>query len=125
MTIDPSRTENGLHVGTAHSRQAVLLTLHGDLDHDSGEHLLAVADRALSEREGTATVLRLDCRELGAVDSMGLSALLHVHRRAAQDGLFLQLEGIPERLERLLRLTGTYEHFTGYATLGEEIAPEQ
>ncbi|ALG12036.1 STAS domain-containing protein [Kibdelosporangium phytohabitans] len=59
--------------------------------------------------------LFIDCADVAAVDSMGLSVLLMVKRRAQQANAQLHLDNRPARLERMLTLTGTYAHFTGQA----------
>ncbi|MEW2811476.1 STAS domain-containing protein [Streptomyces massasporeus] len=63
-------------------------------------------------RPGEVTDLRLDCRELELVDSMGLSTLLEIHRSAGRDGIAIHLEGVGPALRRLLELTGTYAYLT-------------
>ncbi|MFG2319913.1 STAS domain-containing protein [Streptomyces tendae] len=90
-------------------RRTVRLALTGDLDHDTCGDLLRQVRLALREHEG-AEELRLDCGELGAVDSMGLSTLLQIHREACLDGIGFRLDDIGPVLKRLLDLTGTYEH---------------
>ncbi|MFG3250813.1 STAS domain-containing protein [Streptomyces sp. NPDC048187] len=85
------------------------MALTGDLDYDTCEDLLDRVRLALREHE-KAEQLRLDCRELGTVDSMGLSTLLQIHRTAVQDGIGFHLDNIGPGLRRLLELTGTYEH---------------
>nr|WP_237518730.1 STAS domain-containing protein [Streptomyces sp. SID5910] len=83
----------------------------GDLDYDTGDAVLDTVQRALREHEGVRE-LRLDCRELGAVDSTGLSVLLQLHRLACRDRIGFRLEDIGPALKRLLDVTGTYEHLT-------------
>ena len=90
-------------------RRTVRLALTGDLDYDTCGNLLQQVRLALREHEG-AEELRLDCGELDAVDSMGLSTLLQIHRAACQDGIGFRLDNIGPVLKRLLDLTGTYEH---------------
>lgn len=60
--------------------------LTGDLDYDTCGELLRRVHSALDDREDVGD-LRLDCRELGAVDSMGLSTLLQIHRSAGHYGI--------------------------------------
>ncbi|MFC9973290.1 STAS domain-containing protein [Spirillospora sp. NPDC127200] len=89
----------------------LLLALHGDLDYGTGDEVLQTARLALREHEGVRE-LRLDCRELGMVDSTGLSVLLQIHRDACEGGVGFHLDDTGPLLERLLHLTGTYEHLT-------------
>ncbi|SDC51410.1 STAS domain-containing protein [Streptomyces prasinopilosus] len=89
----------------------VRLALVGDLDHEIGDEVLHQVLRALHGGEDVRD-LRLDCRDLGAVDSAGLAVLLQIHRRASGDGTGFHLDHVGPRLERLLRITGTYEYLT-------------
>jgi hypothetical protein len=47
-----------------------------------------------------------------AVDSMGLSTLLRIHRSACRDGIALHLDDIGPALRRLLEPTGTHAYLT-------------
>ncbi|WP_121750968.1 STAS domain-containing protein [Streptomyces sp. E2N166] len=89
----------------------VRLALDGDLDYDTCGELLLRVRLALHERADVED-LRLDCRELGVVDSTGLSTLLQIHRSACQAGIGFHLDNIGPALKRLLELTGTYEHLS-------------
>ncbi|MCS0634714.1 STAS domain-containing protein [Streptomyces sp. LP05-1] len=96
---------------------AVTIAVAGDLDYDTSDGLLACVKDVLDERSGLAE-LHLDCRRLEAVDSMGLSALLQVHRSLSGRRIALHLDRRTPSLDRLLRITGTYEHFTTGAGAG-------
>ncbi|MCX5205177.1 STAS domain-containing protein [Streptomyces sp. NBC_00237] len=93
----------------------VRLELHGDLDYDHADRLLTAVREQLADRPGLRE-LRLDCADVAAVDSMGLSVLLMVHRATAAAGARLHLDARTPALERLLQITGTLEHFTGRGT---------
>lgn len=97
---------------TADDIGEVCLRIHGDLDWDSADDLTEAARRCL-EADRTPRLLRLDCGKVTQCDSMGLAALLVIHRLAAAAGTPLRLDHRPEALERLLELTGTLDHFTG------------
>ncbi|MFF0482904.1 STAS domain-containing protein [Streptomyces sp. NPDC004435] len=88
------------------------LTLSGELAWDSAEDLLDTA-RTHLDPASAPTDLRVDCAGLTLCDSMGLSALLTLHRLATAAGARLHLDDRPPLLDRLLLLTGTYEHLTG------------
>ncbi|MER5202080.1 STAS domain-containing protein [Streptomyces sp. NPDC002825] len=88
------------------------VALAGDLVWDSADELLD-AVRARLAPGNAPTDLRLDCAALTLCDSMGLSALLALHRLAEAAGVPLHLDRRPPFLDRLLLLTGTYEHLTG------------
>ncbi|MEE1930502.1 STAS domain-containing protein [Streptomyces sp. TRM 70351] len=98
------------------------IALGGDLDYDSADHLTDVVTRQLAVHGGAVRHLRLDCAELGTCDSMGLAALLMVHRRTTEAGVLLHLDRRPPSLERLLTITGTLGHLVGGA---ERAGPSQ
>ncbi|MEV7208399.1 MULTISPECIES: STAS domain-containing protein [unclassified Streptomyces] len=108
MTTSPD-AEPGASPASPDPSRTVRLVLTGDLDYDTCGNLLQQVQLALREHED-AEELRLDCAELGAVDSMGLSTLLQIHRAACRDGIGFHLDNIGPVLRRLLDLTGTYEH---------------
>ncbi|SDM52341.1 STAS domain-containing protein [Streptomyces wuyuanensis] len=89
----------------------VCVRIDGDLDVDSADDLIEAA-RACLEADPSPRLLRLDCGKLTLCDSMGLAALLMIHRLATAAGARLRLDHRPELLERLLELTGTLDHFT-------------
>ncbi|WP_329274742.1 STAS domain-containing protein [Streptomyces sp. NBC_00691] len=86
--------------------------LSGDLAWDSADELLEAA-RAQIDAVPDLSDVHLDCARMTLCDSMGLSTLLALHRHAAARGVRLHLDRRPVLLDRLLRLTGTYEHLTG------------
>ncbi|MEV4288278.1 STAS domain-containing protein [Nonomuraea bangladeshensis] len=90
---------------------ALRVAVGGDLDYTTAEELLTTVIAALDG--GSLTDVHLDCGELRICDSSGLSALLTVHRRAAAAGARLHLDDRPPALDRLLDVSGTYEHLTG------------
>ncbi|GGR18176.1 STAS domain-containing protein [Streptomyces roseolus] len=96
------------------------VTLAGDLAWDSADELLD-AVRAHLDPASVPAGLRVDCAGLTLCDSTGLSALLALHRLAEAAGVPLHLDRRPPFLDRLLLLTGTYEHLTGRsATVGPD-----
>lgn len=62
--------------------------------------------------------LRVDCGQLEICDSMGLSVLLMLRRRADALEVALRVLNRPYSLDRMLELTGTFEYLTGMATAG-------
>ncbi|MGW6578234.1 STAS domain-containing protein [Streptomyces globisporus] len=107
MTTHPHH----LQLTTVDEQSSVRIELHGDLDYDNADLLVQEATARLAARPAL-TDLHLRCAELGAVDSMGLCALLMIARRATEAGVRLHLDDRPARLERLLSLTGTLGHLT-------------
>ncbi|MEU2546963.1 STAS domain-containing protein [Streptomyces roseolus] len=88
------------------------VTLAGDLAWDSADELLD-AVRPRLDPASVPAGLRVDCAGLTLCDSMGLSALLALHRLAEAGGVPLHLDRRPRFLDRLFLLTGTYEYLTG------------
>ncbi|MBQ1089287.1 STAS domain-containing protein [Streptomyces sp. B93] len=84
----------------------------GDLDWDTADELTKVA-RGHLESGTPSRALRLDFTDLATCDSTGLAALLMIHRCAVATGRRLYLDHMPDRLVRLLELTGTLAHLTG------------
>ncbi|MEU4310898.1 STAS domain-containing protein [Streptomyces rochei] len=91
--------------------RTIRLALLGDLDYDSGDAVLHTV-RYLLREQPDARSLRLDCQQLGTVDSTGLSVLLLIHRLASQGDISFHLDHIGPTLKRLLDITGTYEHLS-------------
>ncbi|MER5740411.1 STAS domain-containing protein [Streptomyces sp. NPDC002262] len=86
--------------------------LAGDLAWDSADELLDAVRTRLATGPRPSDV-RLDCARMTLCDSMGLSALLALHRLVSAAGGRLHLDHRPAFLDRLLLLTGTHEHLTG------------
>ena len=101
----------------------VRITVLGDLEYDTVEDLLLEATATLARHPAPAH-LRLDLARLGVCDSMGLSALLQVHRCASAAGARLHLDNRPASLNRLLDITGTREHFATGPGEQEEPGPD-
>ncbi|MFD3790064.1 STAS domain-containing protein [Streptomyces cyaneofuscatus] len=107
MTTHPHH----LRLTTVDIQDSVRVEVQGDLDHDSADLLLEEVTAQLAARPAL-TDLHLHCADLGAVDSMGLSALLMIGRRTTVAGVRLHLDDRPAKLDRLLELTGTLEYLT-------------
>ncbi|NEB77596.1 STAS domain-containing protein [Streptomyces sp. SID14478] len=90
------------------------IEMSGDLDYDHAELLLGEVTDQLAARPHL-TDLHLHCAGVGAVDSMGLSVLLMIARRAGEAGVRLHLEDRSARLDRLLTTTGTLDYLTATA----------
>ncbi|WP_338692967.1 STAS domain-containing protein [Streptomyces sp. Q6] len=111
-----------LNITTAGASDGVLtVRIAGALDYDTSTHLTDYVGRALDEHH-EVRVLRLDCAGLECIDSMGLSVLLGLRRRLDLAGGGLRLVGRPLRLDRMLTVTGTFEHLVGDA---ESSVPEE
>ncbi|MFE7458930.1 STAS domain-containing protein [Streptomyces sp. NPDC057554] len=102
MTALPSPL---LTITVEEGRGWVRLRLTGDLDHDTSDELVARATERLAARPEPDD-LYLDCAGLGMCDSMGVSALLQVHRDTTARRVRLHVEEAPPFLDRIMRITG-------------------
>ncbi|MEV5427969.1 STAS domain-containing protein [Streptomyces sp. NPDC052701] len=118
MTEHPS-TEFRLTV--ALEPPVLTVRVAGDLDYDTSGDLVDTVTGHLA-CEPRPRHVRLDFRELVRIDSMGLSALLMVHRRTSAARAVLHLDNRPEVLERVLRLTDVLDHLTA---AGDDRAADQ
>ncbi|MFE6776419.1 STAS domain-containing protein [Streptomyces sp. NPDC057702] len=100
-----------LRLSTVEADGGVRVEITGDLDYDNADFLLEEVTARLAARRDLAS-LRLSFAHVGVIDSMGLSTLLMIARRATSAGVRLHLENRPARLDRLLVVTGTLEHLT-------------
>lgn len=91
---------------------AVQVRVDGDLDFDNHDELTALVARLFAPEEGGPPPrwLRLDLGGLRCIDSSGLWALLQIRRRTDRAGARLTLEERPACVDRLLHLTGTFDH---------------
>lgn len=109
------------HVAGRHVHR---VAVHGDLDHDTADALLAAVDARLAGESGLRE-LHVDCAGIGFVDTHGLSVLLMVHRRVRAAGARFVLLHRTAALERLLALTGTLEHLTADDAARRERTPDR
>jgi anti-anti-sigma factor len=82
----------------------------GDLDYETADDLLEAASRLLA-RQNAMCDLHLDFSELTFLDSAALSRLLMLHRRTCAARVALHLDHRPRFLDRVLQVTGLFEHF--------------
>lgn len=91
-----------------------MLTVRGELDHDS-QHLLVRTAREMLAAHPDCRAVLLDCGDLVFCDSSGLSSLLMVSRLVRAAGASLCLDTRSAELDRLLRRTNLLDHFTAPA----------
>ncbi|MGW7313543.1 STAS domain-containing protein [Streptomyces sp. NPDC054854] len=89
----------------------VRIELHGYFDHQDADALLTMVTTVLAE-PGRPRDIRVDFTGMAAVDSSGLSVLLMARRRTNAAGARLYFDNRTPELERMLRITGTLDHFT-------------
>ncbi|GGX83930.1 STAS domain-containing protein [Streptomyces minutiscleroticus] len=117
-------------VTRASSDHTMELAIRGDLDYDTGDEFLTAVNGALdthAERYGPSLRhLHVDCAELTAIDSIGLSALLALRRRTHPAGVTLHFHRRPVHFVRMLEVTGTADHLVERAddTVGTAAPPE-
>ncbi|ORB71953.1 STAS domain-containing protein [Mycobacterium scrofulaceum] len=98
-----------LSLNVASTGRTVRLQVCGDLVYETVDAMVEAAGRLLGQRPAPAH-LHLDLGDLEFCDSAGLSGLLLVHRRSHQAGAQLHLDNRPRFLDRILDVTGTFEH---------------
>ncbi|MFD6205362.1 STAS domain-containing protein [Streptomyces rubiginosohelvolus] len=98
------------------SAKSVRVRAEGYLDYDTCDDFLVTATRYLDQIPAP-DILHLDCSGIDGLDSMGLAALLMLHRRCTAARVTLSLERLHPTVDRILRLTGTLEHLVPGSTL--------
>ena len=89
----------------------VQFRLAGDLTFETAQDLDALIARHLVDLPDVR-LLVLDCADIAAIDSTGLSILLLAKRRTEEANAHLHLDNRPPRVERMLTLTGTHAYLT-------------
>ncbi len=89
---------------TTPQRGHCLVRVRGDMDYETSGILLDLATEVLAQRG--LRRLTLDCGELDHCDSMGLSTLIMVDRKAYAARVRFELVNRRPALERLLDITG-------------------
>lgn len=111
MTLPPTPLTCTWSTPDSHTGRIVLV---GELDFASVEDFLVTVTERLAANPALRD-LHIDCRDLAFCDSLGLAALLTVHRRVAAVGAVLHLDNRRPAFERMLTITGTLDHLTGGA----------
>lgn len=89
--------------------RSATIRVAGDLDYQTADDLVEVASQLLGRR--ALSDLHLDFSQLAFLDSAALSGLLMLHRRTSQAGIELHLDCRPPFLDRVLQVTGLFDHF--------------
>lgn len=93
----------GLILSTGHDAAGPVLTLAGDLDHDSTERFRTVVN-AITLQPGQ--MLTIDLSGLAFCDSSGITAFIAAHRRTHAHGADLTLSNVPPKTVHVLRILG-------------------
>jgi anti-anti-sigma factor len=96
-----------LTITTAPPSASVRVT--GDLDYETTDDFVEAASRLLARN--TMSELHVDFSELTFLDSAALSGLVLLHRRSSEVGVVLYLDHRPPFLDRVLQITGLFDHF--------------
>ena len=96
-----------LTISTAPPSASVRVT--GDLDYETTDNFVEAASRLLARN--AMSELHVDFSELTFLDSAALSGLVLLHRRSSEVGVVLHLDHRPPFLDRVLQVTGLFEHF--------------
>lgn len=108
-----------LSLSVATTARSARVHVAGDLVYETTDAMVDAVGDLLTQHPGLAN-LHLDLSELAFCDSAGLSGLLLVRRRTSQAGVLLHLDHRPRFLERILDITGTFDHLvtTAHADAG-------
>ena len=101
-----------LTLDTPHSAR---LQISGNLDFVSAPEFLDNASEVFA-RHNELRHLHLDLGELDFCDSAGLSVLILIDRKAAEHRVRLHLDNRPDQLDRILQVTGLFDHFVSVPT---------
>ncbi|OBI31071.1 STAS domain-containing protein [Mycobacterium sp. E2238] len=112
-----------LFLSVATTERSACVQVSGDLVYETVDAMVDAAGQLLGRHPALAN-LHLDLSGLAFCDSAGLSALLLVHRHSCQAGVRLHLDHRPRFLDRILDVTGTFEHLvTAPASNASQNAP--
>lgn len=106
-----------LSVNVVTTGRTARLQVCGDLVYETVDAMVDAAGRLLGQQPAPAH-LHLDLAALEFCDSAGLSGLLLVHRQSHQAGVQLHLDNRPRFLDRILDVTGTFEHLVAGSDTG-------
>ena len=109
-------------VATRQSGSTVVLSLHGELDHDTAEPLRKALDQHV--RAGAARIL-VACGDLHFCDSTGLNLLLHARLAAQETGGRIELAAMRPPVARMFEITGAKAVFKVHADVEEALADER
>ncbi|MFI8826074.1 STAS domain-containing protein [Streptomyces sp. NPDC053431] len=107
----------GVRVLPARRPGTVVLTVTGELDHDTAAPLR----EALVEQDGSGRVV-VDCSQLRFCDSTGLNVLLRARLRMLDGGGRLDLAGLRPPVDRMFEITGARTVFRVYEDAAAALA---
>lgn len=116
-----TRPVSRLDLRTEFQQGVVTVHVGGSLEYGATDSLVAAVTEQLDRARASGRTVReldLDMAGVTFVDSMGLASLLMVRRVTDAHGVTLRLTRRPDCLDRLLRLTCTFDHLTASTTRG-------
>ncbi|GGT37575.1 anti-sigma factor antagonist [Streptomyces kurssanovii] len=108
-------------VAAARRGDTVVLSLSGELDHDTADPLREAIEEHL--RKGAKRIL-VDCAGLDFCDSTGLNVLLHGRLTAQETDARVELAGMRPPVARMFEITGAHAVFRVHADVDEALADE-
>ncbi|MEV4683084.1 STAS domain-containing protein [Streptomyces kurssanovii] len=108
-------------VAAARRGDTVVLSLSGELDHDTADPLREAIEEHL--RKGAKRIL-VDCAGLDFCDSTGLNVLLHGRLAAQETDARVELAGMRPPVARMFEITGAHAVFRVHAGVDEALADE-
>ncbi|MFE1409999.1 STAS domain-containing protein [Streptomyces sp. NPDC058746] len=106
-------------VEVGHVPGATVLTLVGELDHDTAQPLREALG-AVQAEDGER--LLVDFSGVAFCDSTGLNVLLQGRQEAERAGTTIEVVGLRRPVERMFRITGVDEIFTVHADVTAALA---
>ena len=97
-----------------------LVTVAGDIDHDTADQIRDVLDDALTRGRNQIV---LDLTGIPFCDSGGLSLFVDTHRRCAAGGGWFRLAAPRTQVLQVLHATNLDEYLTVRATVDEALKP--
>ncbi|MFI7382554.1 STAS domain-containing protein [Streptomyces sp. NPDC049813] len=100
---DQGEAEQRLSVATTADQGVRIITVSGEIDHQSGAPL---RESMLTATAGQAPRVVVDLAAVTFMDSAGLNILLLAHRRTSEAGGWLRLAGAGAGVRRVLQIVG-------------------
>ena len=88
-------------------RGDLVFTVSGEIDHHGAKGLMGELDRTLESHVLRQVVM--DLSGVSFMDSSGIALLLRLHRRAAEVGGNVRVQGGPEQAMKVLRSAGLHK----------------
>ena len=113
-----AQTDGLLDVDTWYDGGRAVVEVAGELDAYTSARLRRVFEELVAPARYRVVV---EMSRLDFMDSSGLGVLVGAHKRARNGGGALALAGAPERILRVLRITGLVRVMEPFATLEEAL----